>query len=196
MDRDDAIEAIASHLRRARRVALFTGAGISTESGIPDFRSPGGIWSQMKPIPFDEFVRSEAQRREGASLKHDVSLPIGRLAEFIDIASRWLGEHVPEAVLVCYGHVGDGNLHFNLSAQPGDTSLASRGAEIRRVIHDLVAERGGSFSAEHGIGQTKVDELARYAPAVELEIMHGIKHLLDPNGIMNPGKVLRAGRTP
>jgi FAD/FMN-containing dehydrogenase len=64
------------------------------------------------------------------------------------------------------------------------------------VIHDLVAERGGSFSAEHGIGQTKVDELARYAPAVELEIMHGIKHLLDPNGIMNPGKVLRAGRTP
>ena len=147
------------------------------------------LWQLRENVP-------EAQRREGASLKHDVSLPIGRLAEFIDIASRWLGEHVPEAVLVCYGHVGDGNLHFNLSAQPGDTSLASRGAEIRRVIHDLVAERGGSFSAEHGIGQTKVDELARYAPAVELEIMHGIKHLLDPNGIMNPGKVLRAGRTP
>jgi FAD/FMN-containing dehydrogenase len=106
----------------------------------------------------------------------------------------WLTEHVPEGFLVCYGHVGDGNLHFNINQSTpasGTGALLARGQEIRRVIHDQVRELGGSFSAEHGIGRHKVEELERYAPPLELELMRTIKRALDPNGIMNPGKVLR-----
>jgi FAD/FMN-containing dehydrogenase len=143
------------------------------------------------------FIREhipEAQRRDGASLKHDVSLPLDRLAQFITRAGAWLTEHVPEGFLVCYGHVGDGNLHFNInqsSGVSGTGALLAREHEIRRVIHDQVRELGGSFSAEHGIGRHKVEELERYAPPLELELMRTIKRALDPNGIMNPGKVLR-----
>jgi FAD/FMN-containing dehydrogenase len=108
---------------------------------------------------------------------------------------------VPEGFLVCYGHVGDGNLHFNInqSAAPEasgtgsvTTTLAARETGIRRRLHDLVHELGGSFSAEHGIGRLKVEELERYASPLEIELMHHLKRSFDPNGIMNPGKVLRA----
>jgi FAD/FMN-containing dehydrogenase len=108
---------------------------------------------------------------------------------------------VPEGFLVCYGHVGDGNLHFNInqSATQGvsstgsvATTLAAREAVIRRHLHDLVHELRGSFSAEHGIGRLKVEELERYAAPLEIELMHHLKRSFDPNGIMNPGKVLRA----
>jgi FAD/FMN-containing dehydrogenase len=95
-------------------------------------------------------------------------------------------------LLVAYGHAGDGNLHFNISF-PKDTpveTVAAREPVIRRAVHDLVAELGGSFSAEHGIGQLKVGELQRYTSAVELAAMRNIKCALDPHGIMNPGKLL------
>ena len=98
---------------------------------------------------------------------------------------------------MCYGHVGDGNLHFNINqaraAASGDPvpDLLQREAEIKRRIHDLVRDFAGSFSAEHGIGRHKVEELARYASPLELELMHAIKRAFDPHGIMNPGKVLR-----
>ena len=90
--------------------------------------------------------------------------------------------------------MGDGNLHFNLSQRPGTDSaaFAAREPALKRAIHDLVASLGGSFSAEHGIGQLKVGELERYAPAAELQLMQRIKTSFDPNGILNPGKVLRA----
>lgn len=152
------------------------------------------FWFLRENIP-------EAQRRDGPSVKHDVSLSLDRLAEFIDRAGHWVQTHVPEGFLVCYGHVGDGNLHFNINQSITNSSttnavppsaLLSREGEIRRVIHDLVHEFGGSFSAEHGIGRHKVEELERYAPPLELELMRAIKRTLDPNGIMNPGKVLRA----
>jgi FAD/FMN-containing dehydrogenase len=95
---------------------------------------------------------------------------------------------------VAYGHVGDGNLHFNISQCAGSDpdSFLARTDEVRRAVHELVREFGGSFSAEHGIGRTKVAELERYASAVELELMRAVKHAFDPHGIMNPGKVLRA----
>ncbi len=151
-------------------------------------RERAAFWKLRETIP-------EAQRLDGASLKHDVSLPIIVLPEFVERASAWVAEHVPEARLVAYGHLGDGNLHFNLNQAPGadrDAFLA-REPGTRRAIHDLVREFGGSFSAEHGIGRLKVEELERYAPAAELELMRAVKRAFDPNGILNPGKIFRAG---
>jgi FAD/FMN-containing dehydrogenase len=175
-------ERLEAALSAALESALVTDAVIAQSE-----RERQDFWFIREHIP-------EAQRRDGASLKHDVSLPLDRLAEFITRAGVWLTEHVPEGFLVCYGHVGDGNLHFNINQSTpasGTGALLARGQEIRRVIHDQVRELGGSFSAEHGIGRHKVEELERYAPPLELELMRTIKRALDPNGIMNPGKVLR-----
>jgi FAD/FMN-containing dehydrogenase len=137
----------------------------------------------------------EAQRREGASIKHDIALPVGRLAPFMEQAAAWVAAHVPEGRLIAYGHAGDGNLHFNISAATpaAGASLLARSDAIRRAIHDLVRDLGGSFSAEHGIGRLKVAELERYTSPVELSLMQAVKRALDPHNIMNPGKVLRAG---
>ena len=143
------------------------------------------LWRLRENIP-------EAQRRDGASLKHDLSLPITALAQFVECAGAWLNANVPEGRLIAYGHLGDGNLHFNLNQAPGAdrARFLAREAAVKRAVHDLVRDFGGSFSAEHGIGQLKVEELARYAPPVELDLMRAIKRALDPRGILNPGKVL------
>jgi FAD/FMN-containing dehydrogenase len=149
-------------------------------------RERDALWKLRESIP-------EAQRLEGPGLKHDVSVPVSALPEFVRRASAWVSANVPDGVLVAYGHVGDGNLHFNVSAAPGASREAflAREQSVRRAVHDLVQELGGSFSAEHGIGRLKVAELERYASPVELDLMRAIKHALDPHGIMNPGKVLR-----
>jgi D-lactate dehydrogenase (cytochrome) len=117
------------------------------------------------------------------------------LPEFVEQASAWVAEHVPEGRLVAYGHVGDGNLHFNLNQRPevDREEFLAREPETRRALHDLVAEFGGSFSAEHGIGRLKVEELERYTQPAELELMRAVKRAFDPNGILNPGKLFRAG---
>jgi len=149
-------------------------------------RERAALWKIRETIP-------EAQRHEGPGLKHDISVPVSALPQFVERGGAWVAAHVPGARLIAYGHVGDGNLHFNLQARPADgAALAARADEVRRVLHDLAASLGGSFSAEHGIGRLKVAELERYAPATELALMHAVKHALDPNGIMNPGKVLRS----
>ncbi len=150
-------------------------------------REREALWKIRETIP-------EAQRIDGASLKHDISLPVTSLAPFVEKAGEWLRANVPDGRLVAYGHVGDGNLHFNLNQCSGtsrDTFLA-REPTIRRTIHDMVRDFGGSFSAEHGIGRLKVAELERYASPVELDLMRAVKRAFDPNGILNPGKVLRA----
>ncbi|MGA8708970.1 MAG: FAD-binding oxidoreductase [Steroidobacteraceae bacterium] len=143
------------------------------------------FWFLREHIP-------EAQRRAGSSLKHDISVPVASLPEFINEASAWVRQHVPEGVLVCYGHAGDGNLHFNISqvGNGGSAAFMAREPDIRRAIHDLVARYHGSFSAEHGIGRLKRQELERYAPAAALAAMRAIKQALDPKGILNPGKLL------
>jgi FAD/FMN-containing dehydrogenase len=143
------------------------------------------FWHLREHIP-------EAQRRAGPSLKHDISVPVASLPKFIREASLWVREHVPEGVLVCYGHAGDGNLHFNINQVGTADSHAflSREPQIRRAIHDLVARYQGSISAEHGIGRLKREELQRYARPGALEAMRAIKQALDPNGVMNPGKLL------
>ncbi len=149
-------------------------------------RQRAELWKLRESIP-------EAQRLEGAGLKHDVSVPVGALAEFVTRASQWVSANVPDGLLVAYGHVGDGNLHFNVSAAPGAQRerFLAREEPVRRAIHDLVSEFGGSFSAEHGIGRLKVGELERYTSPVELALMRAVKRAFDPHGIMNPGKVLR-----
>ena len=173
---------LEAELARALEAGLATDAVIAQNE-----RERQAFWRLRESIP-------EAQTREGASLKHDISVPVARLPEFIEQGRRWVEAHASGAVLVAYGHVGDGNLHFNINEARGAAAGALQAQQdtIRRAIHDLVRDFGGSFSAEHGIGRLKVDELVRYAPPVELELMHAIKSALDPNGIMNPGKVLKA----
>jgi FAD/FMN-containing dehydrogenase len=149
-------------------------------------RERTALWKLRETIP-------EAQRLDGASLKHDISVPITALSNFVAQASAWAEANAPDGRLVVYGHVGDGNLHFNLNQAPGTDRnvFLAREPVIKRAIHDLVAAFGGSFSAEHGIGRLKIEELERYASAAELHLMRAIKNALDPNGVLNPGKVLR-----
>jgi FAD/FMN-containing dehydrogenase len=144
------------------------------------------FWRLRESVP-------EAQRRAGSSLKHDICVPVAAVPELIERGARLAAQLVPEGFLVAYGHAGDGNLHFNVNQRPGSdaTLFRSREPALQRAIHDLVASMGGSFSAEHGIGQLKVGELERYAQPAELAAMRAIKRALDPNGILNPGKVLR-----
>jgi FAD/FMN-containing dehydrogenase len=162
-------------------------AGLVLDAAVAqNDRERASFWKLRETIP-------EAQRVDGASLKHDISLPITSLPQFVSKAGDWIRENVPDGRLVAYGHVGDGNLHFNLNQVAGSSRedfLAREGA-IKRVIHDMVADLGGSFSAEHGIGRLKVGELERYASPVELDLMRAVKLAFDPNGILNPGKVLK-----
>jgi FAD/FMN-containing dehydrogenase len=135
---------------------------------------------------------SEAQNHEGPSLKHDVAVPIRALPDFLHATSRAIERIVPGIRLVTYGHVGDGNLHHNLSKPVGgnDLEFLANAEELARTLYDHVAAAGGSISAEHGLGTAKRDAAAVYKPPVELDIMRDIKAALDPHGLMNPGKVL------
>jgi FAD/FMN-containing dehydrogenase len=138
---------------------------------------------------------TEAQGYEGGSIKHDVSVPVSRVADFIVEASAAVSRAIPGIRPVPFGHVGDGNIHFNLSQPLGMDKAAflARWEEMNRVVHDIVAARNGSISAEHGIGRMKVEELTHYKSKVELDLMRKIKAALDPEGIMNPGKVVVRG---
>ncbi len=145
------------------------------------------MWSARENI-------SEAQRREGPNLKHDISLPVSAIPAFLDEAARALSVAFPGVRFVVFGHLGDGNLHYNLSAPAGTANesfvSAANVERAQRIVHDLVAARGGSISAEHGIGQLKRGELVRTKAPLEIAIMRRIKAALDPAGILNPGKVL------
>ena len=135
---------------------------------------------------------SEAQNFEGPSLKHDVTVPIGRLADFVERTDAALEAAVPGIRIVTYGHVGDGNLHYNLSGPVGMPAEEFRGraGALSRIVYDSTAAFDGSFSAEHGVGVAKRDGLTTYKDAVELELMRAVKNLLDPAELLNPGKVL------
>ncbi|MBP9713524.1 MAG: FAD-binding oxidoreductase [Sterolibacterium sp.] len=135
---------------------------------------------------------SEAQKRDGFSIKHDVSLPVSRIAEFIERAGQQMEIGYPGVRMVCFGHIGDGNLHYNPS-QPSvqeNEAFMAASAQVNRIVHDLVDALGGSLSAEHGLGQLKRDEIRRYKSPLEMELMQTIKHALDPQCRMNPGKLL------
>jgi len=135
---------------------------------------------------------SEAQKIEGVSIKHDIAVPVSRIAEFIASADAALRAVFPGVRIVCFGHIGDGNLHYNQSrpdAQSNEGFIAQTGA-VNRIVHDLVHELGGSISAEHGLGQLKREEVLRYKSGTEMDMMRAVKQALDPRGLMNPGKLL------
>ncbi len=135
---------------------------------------------------------SEAQRRDGPNIKHDIALPVSVIPEFVALTGPAITRAFPQARLVVFGHLGDGNLHYNVAAPAGTSARAfmANAAQVMRVVHDRVVAAGGSISAEHGIGQLKRAELARYKPSLDIELMRRIKSALDPQGILNPGKVL------
>jgi FAD/FMN-containing dehydrogenase len=143
------------------------------------------FWRLRETVP-------EAQRREGASIKHDVSVTTSELPRFIKEASALILQLAPRGRIVSYGHLGDGNLHFNVSrpVDGDDAQFMQLSDPIRRAVHDLIARYNGSFSAEHGIGRFKRDELLRYKQPAAIDLMRAIKAAIDPKGIMNPGKVL------
>ena len=145
------------------------------------------MWKLRESVP-------EAQRRHGASIKHDVSVPVSAIPTLIEKGTALANALAPEGDVVSYGHAGDGNLHFNLSQKPGaDLGLfVGRTHALEHAMFDLVESLGGSISAEHGIGRLKAAEFARRADPVELSVMHELKRALDPKGILNPGKVLCA----
>lgn len=143
------------------------------------------MWHLRENVP-------EAQKREGASIKHDVAVPVSRVADFIDVASAACVEAMPGLRVCAFGHFGDGNIHFNLSQPVGMNKQAflDRWGDFNRIVHDIVVGMHGSISAEHGIGLIKREELAHYKDPVALDLMRTLKRALDPENLLNPGKVL------
>ncbi len=143
------------------------------------------LWRLRESVP-------EASREEGMVYRHDISLSVSRIPDFIPTAAAALERNFSGVRIICFGHLGDGNLHYNAFV-PGrrrDNPSDRDATDVFRVVHDIVHRFGGSFSAEHGIGQAKRSELAHYKSALEIELMQSLKRTLDPHGIMNPGKVL------
>lgn len=132
------------------------------------------------------------QHRAGAIIKHDISVPIGKVPTMIARGTARVTAELPGTRVVAFGHLGDGNMHYNLVQPEGHDPSDFRGrtGAMNGIIHDLVVELGGSISAEHGIGLLKRDELGHYADPVELDLMRRIKDAIDPAGLMNPGKIL------
>jgi FAD/FMN-containing dehydrogenase len=133
-----------------------------------------------------------AQKHEGGSMKHDVSVSVHQIPDFIKKAGEIIAREMPQARLCTFGHLGDGNIHYNIS-QPIDSNaedFLKRQPEINAMIHDLVVSMEGSVAAEHGVGQLKRDLLARTKDKVELDLMRSIKQTLDPDNLLNPGKIL------
>jgi len=144
-----------------------------------------GLWSLREHI-------SLAQATEGKNIKHDISVPISRIGDFIRVTDGLLQQQFPGCRMVTFGHLGDGNLHYNVSPpeHQSDEAFIADQAAINQVVHDSVHRFGGSISAEHGLGTLKRDEIRQYKSDVELSLMKTIKQALDPLGLMNPGKVL------
>jgi FAD/FMN-containing dehydrogenase len=144
------------------------------------------LWQVRESIPL-------AQAEEGLNIKHDISVPVSRIPAFVAATDAALKARWPGARLVTFGHLGDGNLHYNLQApegQPAAQFLQDHEAEVNRWVYDAVRLHAGSISAEHGIGVHKRDELARSKPPVALALMRAIKQALDPQGLFNPGRVV------
>jgi len=135
---------------------------------------------------------TEAQGIEGGSIKHDISVPVSAVPDFVRRATQAVIDYMPGVRPCSFGHVGDGNLHFNFSQPVGwdKKVFLSHWGKVNEIVHDIVVEMGGSISAEHGIGQLKREELRHYKPALDLDIMRSLKAAIDPKGIMNPGKML------
>jgi FAD/FMN-containing dehydrogenase len=183
-DEAHANAAVEGLLEAALEKQLATDVVLSTS--LAQF---GALWALREDI-------SESQGAEGKTIKHDISLPISRIAEFVTRTSAAIDSRFPGQRLVVFGHLGDGNLHYNVSPAADRTGPEHAAAfvalegPINRLVHDATAALGGSISAEHGLGVLRRDESARYKSAVEMKLMRAVKHALDPRGLMNPGKLL------
>ena len=131
-------------------------------------------------------IRENIPEAQFTNVKHDISVPVSKVPEFVARADAALAAAFPGCAIYCFGHIGDGNLHYNV----GPEALTARREEVNRVVYTAVDELGGSISAEHGLGQLKREEIKLHKDALELELMRAIKRALDPQGLMNPGKVL------
>jgi FAD/FMN-containing dehydrogenase len=183
---DDAAEgsALARQLEKALADAIE--AGVARDAAIAQtLEQADAMWALRENI-------SDAQKIEGPNIKHDIALPVSAIPEFLREGQARLEAEFPGVRFVVFGHLGDGNLHYNLSAPAGVAADAfmAQAPRANRIVHDLVAARAGSISAEHGIGQLKRGELVRYKSDTELDVMRAVKHALDPRGLMNPGKIL------
>jgi FAD/FMN-containing dehydrogenase len=171
---------------------LETALGHAFDSGLVTDAVVAGSPAQRESLWALREAISEAQNPEGPSLKHDVSVPIADLPAFVARTDRALEDVLPGVRRVTYGHVGDGNLHYNLSKPVGakDADFVARAGELSRAIYDAVSQLSGSISAEHGIGTAKREAARTYMDPVELDLMRTVKRALDPDDLMNPGKVL------
>ena len=169
-----------------RAVERVVDEGLARDAVIAENTAQSqSLWRLRETIP-------EASRDEGLLYRHDISLPVSRIPDFIGTATAALEQAFPGVRLICFGHIGDGNLHYNCFV-PGrhrDDPAARDAHDVNKVVLDIVRTYSGSFSAEHGIGQSKREELAYYKSAPELDVMRALKRTFDPGNIMNPGKVL------
>lgn len=174
--RDDLESALGDGMELGLIEDAALAAGASQEAAL---------WRLREAVP-------EAQTREGGSIKHDISVPLARLPEFLDRANAACLAAMPGLRPCGFGHFGDGNLHYNLSQPIGmdRSAFLAQWTTFNRIVHDIVNDLGGSIAAEHGVGLIKRDELARYASPVGLELMRTLKGALDPQGLLNPGKVV------
>jgi D-lactate dehydrogenase (cytochrome) len=163
-------------------------AGVVTDAALATSEAQAAaLWKFREVLP-------ESQTREGGSIKHDVSVAVSRIPEFMESTTQQLEAHMPGIRVFPFGHAGDGNIHFNVTAPESmdKDAFYSHWEAINRIVHDRAMAMDGSFSAEHGIGQLKLGELACYGSAEKLDLMARLKAAIDPTGIMNPGKVLAA----
>ena len=178
-------EALRNELERALEAALER--GLVADVTIAESGSQAeALWRIRETIP-------EAARGESGMLyRHDVSVAVSAIPEFITEAQAALEQRFPGAHVICFGHLGDGNLHYNayVPGRARSDAAAREAHDVTDLVYDIVQRYGGSFSAEHGVGLAKVEELKRYKQPLELELMRSIKRSLDPAGLMNPGKVL------
>ncbi|HEX4331151.1 MAG TPA: FAD-binding oxidoreductase [Usitatibacter sp.] len=186
------VELSDSTAGRALDVLFEEALGEAAETGIvadaaiaASHAQRAGFWKLRESI-------SEAQKAEGVSIKHDVSVPVSRVPELIERAGAELARRFPDVRVVAFGHLGDGNIHYNCSAEARADAkpFFAQAPEVNHVVYEVVHALGGSISAEHGLGVLKVEEIQRYKSALELDMMRAIKRTFDPHGLMNPGKVL------
>ena len=163
----------------------------SVEAGLVDDAAIAHTQAQAERMWWLREHVPEAEKREGLAIKHDISLPVSAVPAFIEQAERELPQRFPGCAILAFGHLGDGNLHYNLRHARAEENHAilARQDEVNRAVYDLVAGFGGSISAEHGIGQLKRDLLPDYKSAVEMDLMRAVKRAIDPQGLMNPGRL-------
>ena len=180
------------------RASLETFLGEVVEAGLIEDGVVASSAQQSQQLWRIREAMVEAQKHEGGSIKHDVSVAVSRVADCIERLTTAVEARLPGCRPLAFGHVGDGNIHFNISepvradlkTDPSPTkAFLARRTEVNDIVHGIVGEMGGSISAEHGIGILKRDELPRYKPAVALDLMRAVKRALDPDDVMNPGKI-------